>query len=411
MPITTSKFLRIIAMAMVLGASIALAWTCLVVISRPAAPFSASAHSFVGNDFVAFYAGAVLASRGRPEDVYDLEALHSVEARVAKSQEFPLLPMAYPPFFQLLLMPLSHLDYLTAYRVWVALTLTLLMVVVWRISPHWRTLALVPIFPAVAFCGAAGQNGNLSAAILGSGLLLLPRSQIAAGIAFGLMAYKPQLALAVPLCLIAGGHYRALVATAATATATVLASILAFGFAPILAFVPNLHGQFELFFGTQQFSVWQRMPTVLVTMLQVTGSQPLAWATHGLTAGLASAALVWVWRRSVDQGVRSWALAATIPLLTPYFIDYDLALFVIPFAFLSREIQLAGFTGARALAVSALWLAQPIVFLLPALLPLGAPNTAQWSPCLWALLLVGAVWRVRQDRAAVVVSSVANSVC
>lgn len=281
-----SRIFRPAAIAMVLGASILLGLLCLHAISRAETPVSASAQSFVGNDFVAFYSAALLASAGRLEGVYDSEALHSVEAQVTKNPESPLLTMGYPPFFQLVVMPLSRLDYLTAYRVWVSLTLTLLMIVAWYISPHWQTLVLVPLFPAVAFCAAAGQNGNLSAAILGC-----------------------------------------------------------------------------------------RMDHADVDDCNGAGSPAV---------GLAAI------------HVRSWALAATIPLLTPYFFDYDLAVFVIAFVFLTREIRISGFNGTRAFTTAALWLAQPILFLLPVLAPHSSPNTVQFAPALWALVLAGAVWRVRE---------------
>jgi alpha-1,2-mannosyltransferase len=390
-----ARLFRFFAIGLVFGISVSLAWVCVAVISRPEIPFTNLANGFVGNDFVALYAGAVLASDGRPEQAYDPQALHSVEMQVAKSPNFPFLPMAYPPFFQLVIMPLGNLEYLTAYRVWVGLTFVLLIVVAWQISPHWHTLVLVPIFPAVVFCAAAGQNGNLSAAILGSGLLLLPRNPVAAGIAFGLMAYKPHLALAIPFCLLAGRHYRALAATATTAFATVLASVIGFGFAPILAFLPSLQGQFQLFFGARQTIVWRRMPTVLVTVLQLTDSMFIALAVHVLVAASALAVVTWVWRQCDDQCVRSWSLVASIPLLTPYFIDYDLAIFAIPFVFLCRESRLAGFAGAIVVA-AALWLAQPVTFLLPVLLPAIAPYAPKIAPLLWASLVVSSALRVRQ---------------
>jgi hypothetical protein len=43
------------------------------------------------------------------------------------------------------------------------------------------------------------------------------------------MAYKPQLMLAIPLCLLAARHYRTLAATAASALATVVLAVLFFG--------------------------------------------------------------------------------------------------------------------------------------------------------------------------------------
>ena len=57
-------------------------------------------------------------------------------------------------------------------------------------------------FPAVFLNAAHGQNGFLSAALLGGGLLIMDRRPLLAGVCFGAMAFKPHLALAIPFALI-----------------------------------------------------------------------------------------------------------------------------------------------------------------------------------------------------------------
>lgn len=377
---------QLLVAAIVLSGTLVLDVASVSVATRSQSQYGASDRGFIGNDFVAFYTAAKFAADGTPERTYDLDALRRAEAEVTGHPDFQVLPMGYPPFFHLVLMPLASVDYVTAYRLWVVGTVALMLMVAWRTSPSWQTLLLTALFPTVSFCIATGQNGNLSAAILGAGLLLLPRRPIAAGIAFGLMAYKPQLALAIPFCLLAGRHYRALAATAATAVGTVAASVLAFGTAAVMAFPANLanmaHGFLSLR-DADSVAVWRRMPTVLISVLETTGSETAAWMAHLLVAAAALAAVAWIWRRTACSEVRSLALVAALPLLTPYFFDYDLAIFVVPFALM---IQQAGGIGRRAdrlVALAALWLAQPLLILLAAF----RSDLLPAAPLLWCLML------------------------
>ena len=77
----------------------------------------------------------------------------------------------------------------------------------------WLLLALA--FPAVFVNIGHGHNGFLTAALIGAGLLMLDRRPILAGILFGLMAYKPQFGVLIPLVLAATGRWRAFLAARA----------------------------------------------------------------------------------------------------------------------------------------------------------------------------------------------------
>ena len=333
------------------------------------------------NDFIAHYAGAQFAARGALEQAYVPERAQSLQREIAGNAELPLFPVAYPPFFYLAIMPMAHLEMVWAFRLWLAITFSALLVVALRIDPHWHTLLLVPLFPAVAFSAAAGQNGILSAVLIGAGLLLLRNRPVASGIAFGLMAYKPQLAVAIPFFLLAGGHYRSLAATAATALATVLLSVLAFGPEPLAAFFSSAAAQGSKNISAGLDPIIQRMPTVLVSMLRLTANNALAWSVYGLVALGALAALVHVWRSTQQPGLRALALASAMPLVSPYVFDYDLAVLVIPFIYLAREMRLCGMNWGRLLLLAALWATPPAVTLL--LSDVGVPI----APLVWICLL------------------------
>ena len=76
---------------------------------------------------------------------------------------------------------------------------------------------------------------------LAGALLQLDRRPIVAGILIGLLAYKPQFGLLIPLVLIAGGHWRAFAAAAATVAVLALAVTFAFGVDVWTAFLASTH--------------------------------------------------------------------------------------------------------------------------------------------------------------------------
>ncbi|WFU41922.1 glycosyltransferase family 87 protein [Bradyrhizobium sp. CB82] len=59
--------------------------------------------------------------------------------------------------------------------------------------------------------------------------LVLPRTEVLAGICLGLLTYKPQYGLLFPLVLVARGEWKVFVAAAITAISVALASMLVFG--------------------------------------------------------------------------------------------------------------------------------------------------------------------------------------
>jgi hypothetical protein len=131
------------------------------------------------------------------------------------------------------------------------------------------------------------------------------------------------------------------------------------------------------------------MPTVFVSVLQMTGRKELAFVIHFLVAGAAAFALVRVWYRSANPALRSLALAAAMPLLSPYFTDYDLSLLLIPFLLLAEEARTTGWSWKSATVMAALWLVPPIVFLLKFVLPVSF--VVPLAPVAWVLLLSYAV--------------------
>src|ERR1700730_12518571 len=91
----------------------------------------------------------------------------------------------------------------------------------------WLLLALA--FPAVLINVGHGHNGFLTAALIGGGLGCLERRPLVAGILLGLLAYKPQCGLMIPVARAAGGYWRPFISAAITVVVLTIVTTLTFG--------------------------------------------------------------------------------------------------------------------------------------------------------------------------------------
>src|SRR5271155_2432699 len=84
-------------------------------------------------------------------------------------------------------------------------------------------------FPGVLWNISVGQNGFLTAALIGGSLVFLERRPLLAGICLGLLTYKPQFGLLFPVILIADRRWLTIAVAALVAIALAALSWLAFG--------------------------------------------------------------------------------------------------------------------------------------------------------------------------------------
>ena len=81
---------------------------------------------------------------------------------------------------------------------------------------RWRLLPFAAFNPAVVANFLAGQSGFLSAGLMLGAARLLTKHPVVAGVLFGLLTYKPQLGLMVPVALLAARQWICIVSAALT---------------------------------------------------------------------------------------------------------------------------------------------------------------------------------------------------
>jgi arabinofuranan 3-O-arabinosyltransferase len=300
----------------------------------------------IANDFVNVFAAGRLALEGDSAAAYDWPLHKAAETRAVGHDFANYYGWHYPPTFLFAAAALALLPYLAAALVWLAATLAAYAATLRGILGGRAGLLLAVGFPAALWNITAGQNGFLTAALIGGTLGLLDRRPALAGICLGLLSYKPQFGLLFPLVLIIDRRWRTIAVAAAVVLALAALSWLVFGAATWEAFAHGLSatGRVVLGEGAADFDRLQS----LFGLLRAQGAgETLAWTVQiAVTLGLA-AALVWLWRSRADGDLKAAALAAGALLATPYLYIYDIVVLAVAVAFLLRLALKRGFSASE----------------------------------------------------------------
>jgi alpha-1,2-mannosyltransferase len=287
-------------------------------------------------DFVSFYAAGKLANADRPELVYDRAAHYAAEEQ-ATEPGIVYNFFFYPPVFLLLCSLLARLPYLAAFVVFEGATLAGYLLVVRRILGERSLAVLMPLlaFPPVLWTVGLGQNGFLTAGLLGAATLLIDRRPAVAGLLFGTLCVKPHFALLVPVALIAAGRWRTFLAAFACAAGLCLLSLAIFGWQTWHAFLTAVPG-------SQAVYVSGRIPfggfvTPFGAAMLLGAPRTFAGIAQ-VGATMAAAGLVaWVWRRGLPLPIRAASLVSATLVAVPLALFYDLVLAGVAGAWLLRS--------------------------------------------------------------------------
>jgi hypothetical protein len=204
-----------------------------------------------------------------------------------------------------------------------------------------------------------GQNGCWTAALLGGGLTLIERRPYVAGVLFGVMAYKPQLAILVPVALIAGRKWRTFFAAGVTAGVLVALSVALFG-ADVWAEYLRLASALRHVI-LEEDGIVHRMVSVFVAVRPLGASVEIAYILQAIFALAACGAVAAVWFKDTPAAMRNAVLLLGTCVATPYLQDYDLVFGALVVAWLWQQ-PVEMYPSERALQVSAaLFLVLPLV--------------------------------------------------
>jgi hypothetical protein len=288
-----------------------------------------------GADFVHFYTLGHLAASQRIDTIYNMAALHEAQVALVPASKPDLYPTVYPPQAAILFAPFSGWSYRQALLIWSALTIALYAVIVWY---SWRRIGGQASDAALVFVAASAfppfwslvLYGQITIVILVAwwlGWLALERGRSwLAGVAFGILALKPQFGIPLAVIVLAGREWRMLAGALSSVVAQAAAVWLMLGASAFTGFAASIPI-------TVAHADWlESKPYMSHSLRAVTRLLP-DWAGLPLWAALVGIVLwytVKAWKSEAPLRVRLGVVILASVLVNPHVIIYDVTLLVLP---------------------------------------------------------------------------------
>lgn len=288
----------------------------------------------LGGDFAAFYAAGSIVWSGDIDSLYD-------PARQAEAQaDLGLdgyLAFAYPPHVATAYAPLGSLEFATAYAIHTVFMAGALVFSLWLLSGvvpliarwRWPLLAASLTFYPLATAIGGGQNAALS--VLGMAVVwraLHDDREWLAGLAAGLMMFRPQYGLPLVGLMLLARHWRAVAAAVATVAATWLATASVLGVGWVSAWWSEV-----VPFVEQDAEVNASNSISILGFLQAAWSPDARPAVIVGAVGAASVVvtLMYLWANPTRFTLanRMGATAIGVTLISPHTMFYDAGLLII----------------------------------------------------------------------------------
>jgi arabinofuranan 3-O-arabinosyltransferase len=306
-------------------------------------------------DFIAIWTAGRLALTGEALSAYDGLRQHAAEVAAIGHDFTGFYGWPYPPSFFLVASTLARLPYAVAFVTGVVVSFTLHGLGVAAITRRAGAVAFAGAAPWALACAMVGQNGFLTAALIGFSLLSLDSLPVLSGVLLGLLTYKPHFGLLFPLALAASGRWRVFGWAAVSALALTALSIAIYGGDVFVAFVHNLPQTTQALV-THGGVGWRKLQSVFGMTRSLGASNAVAWAAQGATSLACALGVFVVWRGDAPVSLKAAALAAAAVLATPYVFAYDLPVLSVAAAFLYRQKAFDGpesvLAGLAALALA-----------------------------------------------------------
>ena len=349
-------------------------------------------------DWMVFYTAARAFFDGNLPLIFDGETLTAaLNQRFAACLALPLNlhPWVYPPTFLLLFLPFGMLPPPASLAVFLLTGFVALLAAaflyVGRGQKRWIVAFSLVLCPAVPFNVLTGQNAFFTSALLVGSFGLLGRSPVVAGMLLGVLTFKPQLWLMVPVALVAARQWRALGCAAASALVLALFSLALFG--------PDIwRAWLELMTGTNEaYRAW-------LTNGRLNGMSVFACATwlgaprlvasvaQGIAVALAAAIVYAAFRRPATGALQLAVLLAATMLAAPHASTSDAVLLALATSLFLAAPRVAALRPGQVALAAAVWIS-------PLFNPPSVFRVGSLTPVLIVLLLAALVAEIRAEGA------------
>lgn len=330
---------------------------------------------FLVVDFLSFWLASFEALAGNPTLPFQTQSF--LDLQVAATGQEKSFAFFYPPTWLMYVLPFGLFPFKTAFVLFNLTGFLVFFLAVYAIFGRAKYALMMCAVPAAMNCMLHGQNGLISAALLGAAFVALEnRRLLLAGIFIGLLSFKPQLGILIPLALLFSANWKTFLSASVTTILVAGISWVLFGHETWLAFLDQIPvARLVLEEGIVD---WGKMVSVYATMRLVGFPDQIAMLMQAAVAAVIVVLVFGAWVKSAPIYYRAAVLVSGGLLATPFALSYDLVILAIPIAFILKDAFKTGFLpyekslllavvvlsgGTSALAIYAF---SPIAPLLPA---------------------------------------------
>lgn len=344
-------------------------------------------HNALGTDWMVFYGAIRAVLDGHEALLFDGDRFTAfLNGSFADwlSQPLAFRPWAYPPSFLVLLLPFAPLGFFGSYVAFQLVSAGLLALALRSRNDGWAAygvfLALVLLCPGSVINVIDGQLVFLVAALIVGGLRLLDSRPVLAGLVLGLLTFKPQFCILVPLALVAAGQWRALWASGLSALAMAAASAMIFGWDLWLRWFPVIVQ--NLISPDAKWIEYGRMwgNSVYTCTVSLGVPERLASALQLAAILFAAATVVLAFRSRLGTREKMVVFLAATVLAAPHSGPYDQALLVVAAAY--------WLSGMGPLQPSWCWTFALMIWVVPTISPPVLFAASRFAPLLTIALIV-----------------------
>ena len=309
----------------------------------------------IGTDFSNVYAAGIMANEGRAAEVWIWEKHFAVQDQVFGPELQAYFGWHYPPFFLLIASALAIFPYLGALAVWQLFGFALYFATLKNMVSYYKGWLLPVVgFPAIFVNVSHGHNGFLTAALFGWAFMLIEKRPWLSGILIGLLSYKPQFGVLIPLALLVGGYYRTFISASVTVLFLCAFVTAIYGFDIWPAFFESLELTRNVIL-EQGETGWFKIQSIFSFVMMWTDSLMLAYGLQTVLAifvlGVVSTAF---WYPNALEDRAGLVIIGSL-LVTPYSLDYDLVALAPAIAFLAIRGLREGFDDYEISVLLLVW--------------------------------------------------------
>jgi hypothetical protein len=176
------------------------------------------------------------------------------------------------------------------------------------------------------------------------------------GVMIGLLAYKPQLAILPFFVLLITKNWKAMLSAVGTVFSVSLLSVLAFGKDVWIGFFQSLFHTSSYLMETSKEVTSSIQPTLLTTLIDLGVDARISLFVQMIVAVLAVVVVGWAFLRSKRMPLKGIMLVLGMPLIIPYFMQYDLVILGLALVMLIYDFITYGYTKLEAVMAAILWM-------------------------------------------------------